>query len=93
MDKDLDQGDADDDAGMEEEEAQAPQKKRKQNVRPPLYSLEILSDREGMLYYLTGFERSEVDMLVKRFGEVKIFGLFCSCPSFGALALLMCLSF
>jgi hypothetical protein len=27
LDKDLDQGDADDDAGMEEEEAQAPQKK------------------------------------------------------------------
>jgi len=93
LDKDLDQGDADDDAGMEEEEAHAPQKKRKQNVRTPLYSLEILSDREGMLHYLAGFERSEVDLLVKRFGEVKIFGLFCSCPSFGALALLLCLSF
>jgi len=40
------------------------------NVRDPLYSLEILSEREGMLYYLTGFERSEVDLLVKRFQEV-----------------------
>ena len=89
----LDQGDADGDAVMEEEEADGRQKKRKLNVRDPLYSLEILSDREGMLHYLAGFERSEVDLLVKRFGEVKIFGLFCSCPSFGALALLLCLSF
>ena len=89
----LDQGDADGDAGLEEEEADGPQKKRKLNVRTPLYSLEILSEREGMLYYLTGFERFEVDLLVKRFEEVKIIVTFCSGPSFGALALLLCLSF
>ena len=93
LDKHLDQGDADGDAGMEEEEADGRQKKRKLNVRDPLYSLEILSEREGMLYYLTGFERSEVDLLVKRFGEVKIVVMFCSGPSFGTLALLLCLSF
>ena len=69
--KHLGQGDAHDVAGMEEEEADGPQKKRKLNVRNPLYSLEILSEREGMLYYLTGFERSEVDLIVKRFGEVR----------------------
>jgi hypothetical protein len=72
LDKHLDQGDADGAAGMEEEEAGGAQKLRKLNVRDPLYSLEILSEREGMLYYLTGFERSEVDLLVKRFGEVRM---------------------
>ena len=93
LDKHLDQGDADGDAGMEEEEADGPQKKRKLNVRTPLYSLEILSEREGMLYYLTGFERSEVDLLVKRFGEVKTIGMFSSCPSLRAHASLLCLLF
>ena len=75
LDKHLHQADPDSAAGMEEEEADGPQKKRKLNVRDPLYSLEILSEREGMLYYLTGFERSEVDLLVKRFAEVG--GLSC----------------
>jgi hypothetical protein len=72
LDKHMDQGDADGAADMEEEEADGPRKQRKVNVRDPLYSLEILSEREGMLYYLTGFERSEVDLLVKRFGEVRL---------------------
>jgi hypothetical protein len=49
LNKHLDQGDADGAAGMEEEEADGAQKKRKLNVRDPLYSLEILSVREGML--------------------------------------------
>ena len=93
LDKHMDQEDADGDAGLEEGEPDGPQKKRKLDVRTPLYSLEILSERKGMLYYLTGFERSEVDLLVKRFEEVNIVVLFCSGPSFGALALLMCLSF
>jgi hypothetical protein len=53
------------------EESAGPGKRRKINVREPLYSLELLSEREGMLYYLTGFERSEVDLIVKRFGEVR----------------------
>ena len=67
--KHLDQGDAHGVAGMEEEEADGSQKKRKLNDRNPLHSLELLSEREGMLYYLAGFERSEVDLIVKRFGE------------------------
>lgn len=91
LDKHLDEGDADGAAGMEEEEVDGPQKKRKLNVRDPLYSLEILSAREGMLYYLTGFERSEVDLLVKRFGEVRMIVMFCSCPSLRAHASLWCL--
>jgi hypothetical protein len=84
LDKHLDQGDADGAAGLEEEEADGPQQKRKLNVRDPLYSLEILSEREGMLEYLTGFDRSEVNLLVKRFGEVRMsfsfFQLDIACP-------------
>ena len=76
LDKHLHQADPDSAAGMEEEEADGPQKKRKLNVRDPLFSLEILSEREGMLYYLTGFERSEVDLLVKRFAEVRKLSCF-----------------
>ena len=53
------------------EESAGPGKRRKINVREPLYSLELLSEREGMLYYLAGFDRSEVDLIVKRFGEVR----------------------
>ena len=70
------------DAGMEEEEADGPQKKRKLIVRTPLYSPEILSVLKGMVYFLTGFERSEVDLLVKRFDDVRMMFMFCSCPSY-----------
>ena len=45
-------------------------KKRKINVRAPLYSLELLADREGMLQYLTGFDRESIDLLTQRLGEV-----------------------
>jgi hypothetical protein len=86
LDKHMDQGDADGAADMEEEEADGPRKQRKVNVRDPLYSLEILSEREGMLYYLTGFERSEVDLLVKRFGEVRLSGIFFSSSTLHAHA-------
>jgi len=53
------------------EDAGEPEKRRKINVREELYSLEILSEREGMLKYYTGFDRSEVDLLVRRFSEVR----------------------
>jgi hypothetical protein len=93
LDKHLDQGDADGAAGMEEEEAGGPRKQRKVNIRDPLYSLEILSEREGMLYYLTGFERSEVDLLAKRFGEVRMSVIFFACSTLHAHAPLWCLLF
>jgi hypothetical protein len=93
LDKHLDQGDADGAAGMEEEEADGLRKQRKVNVRDPLYSLEILSEREGMLYYLTGFERSEVDLLVKQFGEVRMSVIFFACSTLHAHAPLLCLLF
>ncbi len=93
LDKHLDQGDADGVAGMEEEEADGPQQKRKRNVRDPLYSLEILSEREGMLEYLTGFDHSEVGLLVKRFGEVRMSVIFFACSTLHAHAPLWCLLF
>ena len=54
-----------------DEDVGEPVKRRKINVREPLYSLEILSEREGMLEYYTGFDRSEVDLLIRRFSEVR----------------------
>jgi hypothetical protein len=93
LDKHMDQGDADGAADMEEEEADGPRKQRKVNVRDPLYSLEILSEREGMLYYLTGFERSEVDLLVIRLGEVRMSVIFFACSTLHANAPLWCLLF
>ena len=66
--------------GGEEAHAEAPvqddspgeKKKRKKNVRDPLYSSELIDEREGMLKHLTGFERPEVEKLTKRFKEVGI---------------------
>ena len=58
-------------------------KRRKINVREQLYSLEILSEREGMLEYYTGFDRSHVDLLVRRFSEVRRERAFF--PSFAVL--------
>jgi hypothetical protein len=55
----------------EDEDSGEPVKRRKINVREQLYSLEILSEREGMLEYYTGFDRSHVDLLVRRFSEVR----------------------
>ena len=60
----------------EQEEDPGPQKRRKVNVRTALFSLEILSEREGMLEYLTGFNRCEIDLLTKRFEEVRFASFF-----------------
>ena len=55
----------------EGEDSGEPVKRRKINVREPLYSLELLSERPGMLEYYTGFDRSAVDLLIRRFSEVR----------------------
>ena len=64
-------GDAPESEADEVEDDDEPVKRRKINVRDELYSLEILSEREGMLEYYTGFDRSDVDLLVRRFSEVR----------------------
>jgi hypothetical protein len=54
------------------------------DVRDALYSLEALSERPGMLEYLTGFDRSGVDLLIRRFNEVRVACVF-FCPSTASL--------
>jgi hypothetical protein len=60
-----------------------PVKKRRVDVREPLYSLEILKERPGMLEYYTGFDLSAVNLLIRRFREVSlgrsVFPLFAFC--------------
>jgi hypothetical protein len=66
----------------EDEDVGEPVKRRKIDVREPLYSLDILAERPGMLEYYTGFDRSEVDLLIRRFSEVSLglvfFHFWCS---------------
>jgi hypothetical protein len=60
------------DANADEgEDSGEPEKRRKINVREPLYSLELLCERPGMLEYYTGFDRPAVDLLIRRFSEVR----------------------
>jgi hypothetical protein len=66
-----DDGEEESSSDNEGEDSGEPEKRRKVNVREELYSLEILSEREGMLEYYTGFDRSDVDLLVRRFSEVR----------------------
>jgi hypothetical protein len=57
-------------SGDMDEACGEPAKGRRIDVRGALYSLEILSERRGMLEYYTGFDRPAVDLLIKRFREV-----------------------
>ena len=72
------QGGAGDDGddGDDGENEDVPRRRRKLNVRDALYSLDILSERVGMLEYLTGFERGEVDLLIRCLQEVIFHPLF-----------------
>jgi hypothetical protein len=56
----------------EVEDVGEPVKRRRIDVQEPLYSLEILSERRGMLEYYTGFDRPAVDLLIRRFSEVSL---------------------
>ena len=61
--------------GSDEDEVEdvgEPVKRRRIDVREPLYSLDVLAERPGMLEYYTGFDRAEVDLLIRRFSEVSI---------------------
>jgi hypothetical protein len=60
----------------EVEDAGEPVKRRRIDVREPLYSLEILAERPGMLEYYTGFDRPTVDLLIRRFSEVRLERVF-----------------
>jgi hypothetical protein len=56
---------------LDQEEGDAPAKRRKIDVRDALYSLELLTERRGMLEFCTGFDRAAVDLLIRRFREVR----------------------
>ena len=64
-------GGADDAEDADGEDASGPERRRKIHVCDPFYSLEILSERKGMIEYLTGFDLPEVQLLAKRFLEVR----------------------
>jgi len=68
--------DAPESEGNEGEDDGEPVKRRKIDVREPLYSLDILAERPGMLEYYTGFDRAEVDLLIRRFSEVSLWLVF-----------------
>ena len=65
------------------DDAEAAQKKRRINVREPLLSLSLMHQRHGMLQYFTGFERPQVDILIRRFSEVESSAFFFSFTCFG----------
>jgi predicted CopG family antitoxin len=75
--------DADVAENSDQEEGPVPPKRRKIYVQDALYSLEVLSERRGMLEYYTGFDRSAVDLLIRVFSEVRtnIFFFGAHCPS------------
>jgi predicted CopG family antitoxin len=77
------QNDADVAENSDQEEGPVPPKRRKFYVEEALYSLEVLSERRGMLEYYTGFDRSAVDLLIRVFSEVRtnIFFFGAHCPS------------
>jgi transposase-like protein len=72
----------------EQDEAPGASKRRKIYVADPLYTMEILRERQGMLEYLTSFDEREINLLVKRFSEVMqalfFFPFFCFCRVAGS---------
>ena len=71
---------SDDDEGDDSGE---PEKRRKINVMPPLYSLNIMEERHEMVEYYTGFDVPTVELLIRQFSEVSqrfaFFPLFSFC--------------
>lgn len=47
-------------------DAAGPEKKRRVDVRKPLYSFEVLKERRDMLEYYTGLDESTLRMLIDR---------------------------
>jgi hypothetical protein len=70
------------DSSSSSDDDQPPPKHRKFNVREPFYSFVSLADREGMLHYLTGFDRPVIELLIRRFQEVVFVSSVSSCVSF-----------
>ena len=73
------QGEADGIEDHDQEGADEPMKRRKIHVQDDLYSLELLTERRGMLEICTGFDRPAVDLLIRRFCEVSRSGFVFWC--------------
>lgn len=58
------------------ESGDEPPRGRAIDVREPLYSFAILATRPGMLHFYTGFERPTIELLIKRFEEVRLSRFF-----------------
>jgi hypothetical protein len=55
-----------------EEEVQGPEKRRKKNVRDPLFSFKILEERPEMLKFYTGYDGKRILMITDRLAQVRI---------------------
>ncbi len=67
-------------SSSEGEASDEPARRRHINVREPLYSLEILGERDGMVEYYTGFDRPTVNLLIRRIQEVSTTCHTCCSP-------------
>ena len=69
-------------SSSDDEARPGPEKRRKINVREPLFSFDVLDERHEMLEYYTGMDRETFKVLLKRLEEVrKCFSFFSSLPS------------
>jgi hypothetical protein len=66
-----------------QEGADDPMKRCKIHVQDALYSLELLTERRGMLEFCTGFDCPAMDLLIRCFCEVSrsSFVFWCCCHS------------
>ncbi len=63
--------------GRDGNDGEVPARRRRRDVREPLYSLDILDARRGMLEYYTGFDRPAVELLIRRIEEASLRCGFC----------------
>jgi hypothetical protein len=69
--------------GIEDHAQEGADEPMKRRVQDALYSLELLTERRGMLEFCTGFDRPAVDLLIRCFCEVSrsSFVFWCCCHS------------
>lgn len=57
--------------GGDDGDGEPPVRRRRIDVREPLYSFDTQAERRGMLEYYTGFDRRAIELLIRRMGEVR----------------------
>jgi hypothetical protein len=63
--------------GLDARDGDGPGRRRRIDVREPLYSLDMLDARRGMLEFYTGFDRPTVDLLIRLIAEASLRVDFC----------------